>query len=235
MIIIMIKKIIYILILFIISAHIACAETERAFIEYNGYSYEFAPGDDVKFNANANKCLIRAEKTKSLASRQIFLNEAMRNYFLLSQIHPDSVEAQVGLARVYDDMNLDRYAQKHFFNAINLDAHNAKANYFFGDYYYTRNDLMNAQAYYNLAYQYGYANECRLNYRLANVYEKLGDIENAIKYYHFALRLNPKNAALKAKIRALDELNYSHSQYYLFAPDAEKDSKIKKKKRKVKR
>lgn len=227
----MIKKIIYILILFIISAHIVCAETENAFVEYSGYTYEFAPGDDVKFNNEANKYLIKAEKTKSQVNRQQFLNEAMRYYFLLSQIHPDSVEAQIGLGRVYDDMKLDKYAQKHFYNAINLDARNAKANYFFGDYYFTRNDLINAQSYYNLAYQYGYSQNCRLNFRLGTVYEKLGDIEKSIKYYVFALKLNPKNSALKAKIQSLDELNYSNTQYYLFGPEAEKQKKIKKKKK----
>lgn len=231
----MIKKIIYILILFIISAHIACAETERAFIEYNGYSYDFAPGDDVKFSNNGNKNLIKAEKTKSPTNRQLLLNEALRCYFLLSQIHPDSVEAQVGLARVYDDLNMDRYAQKHFFNAINLDANSPRANYFFGDYYYTRNDLINAQTYYYAAYCNGYVKNYKLTYKLATIYEKLGDIEKSIKYYRLALKLNPKSSEIKAKISALDDLNYSNSQYYLFAPDAEKDSKIKKKKKIKKR
>jgi tetratricopeptide (TPR) repeat protein len=212
----MIKKLIYILILIVISAQIVFAQIENAYIDYSGYTYEFAPGDDVKFFNNANKNLVRAEKTKSPTNKQFYLNESMRYYFLLSQINPNSVEAQIGLGRVYDDLKIDKYAQKHFFNAINLDYKNPKANYYFGNYYFARNDFITAQNYYNTAYRFGYIKSYYLNYKLGIISEKLGDIEKAIKYYYFALKLNPKNAALKTKIQSLDDLNYSHSQYYLF-------------------
>lgn len=212
----MIKKIIYILILIVISVQIVCAKTENAYLEYSGFTYEFAPGDDVKFSNNANKNLILAEKTKSQVNKRFYLNEAMRYYFLLAKFNPNSVEAQIGLGRVYDSLGMDKYAQKHFYNAINLDMHNPKVNYYFGNYYFARNDFINAQNYYNIAYRFGYIKNYYINYKLGTIYEKLGDIETAIKYYYFALRLNPKNVELRKKIRSLDDLKYSHSQYYLF-------------------
>jgi len=216
MIIIMIKKTIYILILILISAHVVFAETENAFLEYNGYKYEFQPGDEVKFLNKASQNLMLAEKTKSANNKRFFLNESMRYYFLLSQIDSKSVEAQIGLGRVYDEMKMDKYAQKHFYNAFNLDTKNPKANYYFGNYYFARGDYINAQNYYNIAYRFGYVKSYQLNYKLAIVYEKLGDIESATKYYHQASKLNPKNSEIRKKIRTLNELNYSHSQYYLF-------------------
>lgn len=216
MIIMMIKKIIYILILIIISANFTLAETENAYLEYNGYRYEFQPGDEIKFLDNANKNLVSAEKTKSTTEKVFYLHEAMRYYFLLSQVSPNSVEAQIGLGRVYDDMKLDKFAKKHFFNAFNLDSKNPKANYYFGNFYFTRSDYINALNYYNTARRFGYIKNYYLNYNLGITYEKLGDIETSIKYYYFASKLNPKNVALRNKIRELKALNYSQSQYYLF-------------------
>lgn len=48
------------------------------------------------------------------------------------------------------------------------------------------------------------------------IYEKLADIQNAIAYYKRALAIEPNNTELYEKIRLLDDLNYSESQYYLF-------------------
>lgn len=212
----MIKKVIYILILIIISAHTVIAETETASIEYSGIQYQFSPGDEAKFLDNAQRSLLIAEKTKSFKNKTYYLNEAMRYYFLLSMVDPKSIDAQIGLGRVYDELKMDRYAQKHFYNATNLDSQNPKANFYFGNYYFTRGDYINAQNYYNIAYRFGYIKSYYLNYHMAIIYEKLGDIESAIKFYYQASKLKPKNIELRRKIRALDELNYSHSQYYLF-------------------
>lgn len=212
----MLKRIIYILILIIISVHIAVAETENAYLEYEGIQYKFSPGDEVKFYNNASRSLLIAEKTKSPANKLKYLNEAMRYYFLLSTVEPQSIEAQIGLGRVYDDLKMDKLAQKHFYNATNLDSKNPKANYYFGNYYFNRADYINAQNYYNVAYRFGYIKSYFLNYHMAITYEKLGDIESAIKFYYQASKLKPTNIELRRKIRALDDLNYSHSQYYLF-------------------
>lgn len=212
----MIKKIIYILILIIISANIVCAETENAYLQYSGYQYEFNPGDEIKFAKNADKYITLAEKTKSPTNQKFYLQEAMRYYFLLSQICPSSVEAQIGLGRVYDGMKQDRLAKKHFFNAFNLDNKNPKANYYFGNFYFARSDYINALNYYTIARRFGYIKSYYVNYKSGIIYEKLGDIDSAIRCYYIASKLNPGNKELKDKILLLDGLNYSHSQYYLF-------------------
>lgn len=212
----MIKKVIYILILFIIPMATALGETQDARIEYSGIPYKFKQGDEVKFQQNADKSMLLFQKSQTNTDRLFYIHEAMRYYFLLSQAEPSSIDAQIGIGRVYDALRLDRYSKEYFFNAFNMDSRNPKANLYFGDFYYKRNDLITALNYYNTAYQYGYAKNYYLNYQLGIVYEKLADIETAKKFYTIALRLSPQNNDLRNKIGLLEDLNYSQSQYYLY-------------------
>lgn len=205
----MIKKTIYILILIIISANFSLAEPQNAYLEYNDIQYQFKPDDEIKFLKNANKNMTLFEKSQTPNQKTFYLQEAMRYYFLLSKANPQSIDAQIGLGRIYDEFKLDRFAKEHFYNAYNLNSHNPKVSYYFGNYYYKRNDLLPALAYYNLAYNYGFSNSYYLNYRLGTIYEKLADIKSAKKFYSHANKLNPKNLELRNKIRLLDELNYS--------------------------
>lgn len=223
----MIKKIIYILILFIICGNYTFAQTQNAYLEYNGYQYAFKPGDEVKFLKNANTNMQLWEKSKLKSEKAFYLQEAMRYYFLLSRLDPKSVDAQIGLGRVYDEMNLDKFAKEHFFVALNFNNQNPKANFYFANFYYKRNDLINALYYYNASYKCGYSNNYSLNYRLGAIYEKLADIESAKKFYKNALRISRKNRELINKIRLLDELNYSSSQYYLYSESGKRKKRDK--------
>lgn len=211
----MIKKLTYILIFIMFCVNFAFAETKDAYLRYNGYQYEFKPGDEVKFLKNANNNISLSEKSQKITGRIFYLQEAMRYYFLLSQINPKSVDAQIGLGRVYDEMKLDKYAKEHFFNALNFDNHNPSTNLHFANFYYKRNDLISALYYYKTAYNSGYSANYYLNCRLGTIYEKLADIESAKKFYSTALKLNPKSLEIRNKIHQLDRLNYSQSQYYL--------------------
>lgn len=212
----MFKKLIFIIILCICFQGYAFAQVQNAYVEYNGIPYSFKQGDDVKFLKQANLDMLLYDKYQSATERYIYLQDAMRYYFLLEKMNPTSIEAQIGLARVYDELNLDKYAKKHFFNALNFNIQNAKANLYFANFYYKRNDYINALKYYKIAYKYGYSKDYETNLRLGVLYEKLADIEKSQEYYKYALRIKPKNEVLVNKIRLLDELNYGNSQYYLF-------------------
>lgn len=213
----MIKKLIYISICILICANFVFAQTQDAYIKYNGYEYEFKPGDELKFLKNADRNTLLAEKSQTIIEKVFYLQEAMRYYFLLSQIRPSLVDAQIGLGRVYDELKLDKYAKEHFYIALNFDNKNPATNMYFANFYYKRNDLISAHYYYDRAYKYGYSTNYYLNCRLGTIHEKLADIGSAKKFYSIALRLNPKNNnELINKIRLLDELNYSQSQYRLF-------------------
>lgn len=212
----MIKKLIYIFILIIISTNLTFAHPQQASVKYEGPSYAFKRGDEVKFLKNADVNMILFEKTQIQEEKDFYLQEAMRFYFLLEKYKSGSIDAQVGLGRIYDEMKLDKFAKEHFFTALNISPKNPKANYYFGNFYYKRNDLVESAFYYKRAYQYGLQNSFELNQRMGSVYEKLADLETAKNYYEKAFLLGARSPKLLEKIQILDNLNYSGSQYYLF-------------------
>lgn len=212
----MIKKLIQILIVFILLIAPVYAKTEKGALEYNKAQYCFNSGDEKKFLQKANQNMELFEKSLTKENKEYYLKEAMKYYFLVEKIDKACIEAQIGLGRVYDELKQDSLAQKHFFNAYNFDHKNPKFNFYFGNYYYKRNDLVTAFHYYDLAYKYGYSHDCFMNYRLGVLSEKLAEIELAKDFYKKALDLNSKFIDLKAKINSLEALNYSQSQYYLF-------------------
>lgn len=212
----MIKKIIYILILIINFSSSALPAPQNTSIEYNIYKYVFKDGDISKFRKNAESNMLMWENSMVTISKAFYLKEALRYYFLLSQADTSSIDAQIGLGRVYDEMKLDKLSQKHFFTAYNMDNSNPKLNLHFGDYYFKRNDLVTAFSYYDTSYKHGYDDNYYLNYRMGVLHEKLGDLESAKKFYKKAVNLDKRHTELANKIRLLDDINYSKSQYYLF-------------------
>lgn len=212
----MIKKLIYILIMFIFCSNIVSAEPQEASLQYNKYKYTFKKGDNLIFAQKAEANFKLSETAQTPEDKVVYLQEAMRYYYLLSQIEPRSLEAQIGLARVYDELHLDRYAKKHFYKAIDFSKKAPKAYFYFANFYYKRNDFLNAQKYYQKAYDNGYSNDFQTNNMLGIINEKVGDIEVAKKFYIKAYSLDKNHVELAPKIQALDGLNYSQSQYYLF-------------------
>lgn len=220
----MIKKLIYILILFTLFSHCTYA-MQQGYLEFGKFSYEFQPGSEQAFLEKAEQNMKLFEKAKTSQDKEFYLNEAMRYYFMLSQVDSNIIEAPIGLGRIYDEMQRDRFAQKNFFVALNLDNKNPAANFYFANYYYKRSEFITALFYYKRAYSNGYQNKYDVNYKIATIYEKLADIESAQKYYKNALRLKPSDKDLKNKIRLLDDLNYSESQYYLFNKSGKRGEK----------
>lgn len=202
----MIKKLIYILITFIIFITPVLADTQSGYLEYSGFPYRFNKGDDIKFLKNAEKNMQEFYSPNKKTPKEFHLQEAMRYYFLLSQARPDSVEAQIGLGRIYDEMNLDRLAKKHFFNAYNFNSQDPKLNMYFANFYYKRNEFITALGFYNAAHKYGYSKNYFINWQLGTLYEKLGDIEGAKHFFKQALKINPQNQNIRDKISSLNSI-----------------------------
>jgi len=197
------------------SANLTFAKTHNAALEYDSpYTYNNCDVKKVLKKANVNMLLW--EKSLTDFDKNFYLGVAMRNYYIASKIDGSLVDAHLGLARVYDAMNLDRLSKEYFFNALNLNTYNAKTNYYFGNFYYRRTDYLKALDYYRIAFKNGYSNNYELNYKLAVIYEKVADIDTAKEFYNRALKMKPKNQELIDKINSLDSLNYGASQYYLF-------------------
>lgn len=216
----MIKKIIYILILFIVCSNFtigqAFSKPKKAQIQYDSDIYTPKSIDAKKLINKANANMLMWEMSLNEIEKKFYLDQAMRNYYMATKINGTIIDANTGLARVYDEMKLDRLAKEYFCKAINLNTYDPKANLYFANFYFSRNDFLNALIYYKIAYEHGFSQNYELNYRLGVIYEKIADIETAKAFYLKALCLKPSNTNLADKIRLLDDLNYSESQYYLF-------------------
>ena len=139
----------------------------------------------------------------------------MSKYYLLTKIDYSQITPYIQLARIYDEKNNNRLAKEYFYKASNLDVNNPYANFYFGEFYFKRNDYKRALRYYNIAYNNGLNNRYDLNLRLATIYEKFADLVNANKFYEVSYSMNPNNE-LRQKIQSLNELNYDKSEYYHF-------------------
>ena len=216
----MIKKIIYILIMIIVCSNFifdqALAQPQRAQIQYDDDIYIPKNTNAQKVIKKANVAMLLWEKSLTPEDKSFYLEQAMRNYYLATKINGTIIDANTGLARVYDEMNQDRLAKEYFFKATNLSTYDPKANLYFANFYFKRNDFLNALFYYKIAYEHGFSKNYELNCQLGIIYEKIADIENAKVFYQRALSLKPNDTNLAEKIRLLDDLNYGESQYYLF-------------------
>lgn len=212
----MIKKLTYILILLSFCSDLAFAQPQKAGIEYSRKPYESIYSDANKSLRTARSNMLLWENAVQKSQKKMYLEQAMRFYYLAIKSDNSLIEAHVGMARIYDSMDMDRYAKEYFYKALNISPNDASANLYFGNFYYRRDDFLNALKYYKMAYKNVGSNSYELNYRLGTIYEKLADIETAIAFYSQALRIKPDDKTLFEKIRLLDELNYADSQYYLF-------------------
>ncbi len=155
-----------------------------------------------------------ADKTQLQDEKFIYLDRAIRNYYLVTKIDGNNMEANVGLAKCYEFIGEKKLALRYINTAMDIDKFNPNLNYYLGDYYYRAERYRKSLEHYLMAMDYGFY-ESQIELKLAKLYEKLADLKMAKAHYKNALRFDPKNEELKEKIRILDELKYENSQYYL--------------------
>lgn len=183
-------------------------------LEYDDNRVNYSLIDPEPIQTEADFYLDTALAVDEEQTRQKLLEFAAGKYFLLSKINPQAITPYVQLARIYDITKHDRYAKEYFYRATNLENLNPFANFYFGEYYFRRDDYKKALKYYLIAYQNGYDNIYDLNVRLAVIYEKVGDLENAKKYYTAAGVLDSSQTDILNKIEEINRLNYDKSEYY---------------------
>lgn len=170
--------------------------------------------DPEPIQTEADYYLDTAMSTTDESTKRVLLETAAGKYFLLSKINPQAVTPYVQLARIYDITGKDKYAKEYFYRATNIENLSPFANFYFGEYYFRRDDFRRALRYYLIAYENGYNNIYELNLRLAVIYEKIGDLENAKRYYTIASSIDSSQTEVLTKIEQLNQLKYGESEYY---------------------
>lgn len=198
---------------------LCCFNTAKAVefgeVKYNKDNFiDYSKIDKGSTLELANFYFEKALKTRDTDEKKKYLQKASAEYFILNQIDPKDIYPIVQLARVYDYENKNSYAKAYFFRALKIDKKNASTNYYFGDYYYTRNDYKRAIHFYNTAFENGYKENFHILIRMAQMYEKLGDLLRANQYFKKAFLVHPNSQAIPEKILEIEGINYKNTGYY---------------------
>ena len=200
--------------LFILSCSHSYAQS--GYLEYHSVLFDYSKLNAAAIQKEADEYFEKFITSSDELFKEQYLNAAMSKYYLLTKIDYSQITPYIQLARIYDEKNNNRLAKEYFYKASNLDVNNPYANFYFGEFYFKRNDYKRALRYYNIAYNNGLNNRYDLNLRLATIYEKFADLVNAKKFYEVSYSMNPNNVELRQKIQSLNELNYDKSEYYHF-------------------
>ncbi len=195
------------------SSNFACA-VEFGEIQYDNALIDYTVIDKDATLKAADYYFEKALNSEDNQVKKEFLQKASGEYFILTRINPRDLYPIVQLARVYDFENKNNYSKAYFFKALKIDKNNAATNYYFGEYYYKRDDYKRALYFYNTAFQNGYKENYDVLIRMATMYEKLGDLLRANQYYKKAFLVNIENEKLPDKIRELESLRYQNTGYY---------------------
>lgn len=203
------KNFLYLLISLVIFVFPVYA-VEKGSVKYEDNLMDYSVLDDKKILEEADLFFEQYEQT----GEKKYLNTAMGKYYIITKIHPLEIYPMVQLARTYDEKHLDKFAKQYFNICYDINKKDAYLNYYFGDFYYKRNDFKRALRYFKVAYSNGYDGYYDLNLKIATIYEKFADLLRAKYYYEKAYSLNQQNTNLRDKALQIESLNYNNSGYY---------------------
>jgi len=183
-------------------------------IQYNDGLIDYSKVDKTLTKKSADLYFEKALNAKDDDERKEYLQKASGEYFILTRIDSRDLYPIVQLARVYDYEKQNSYAKAYFFKALKIDMDNAATNYYFGEFYYSREDYKHALYFYNKAFENGYKENYDVLVKMALMYEKLGDLLRANQYYKKAFLVNSKDESIPDKIRELESLRYRNTGYY---------------------
>lgn len=187
---------------------------EYGTVKYNDSTIDYSVIDKSTVLNRADSYFEKALKATDKKEQENLLQKASGEYFILTRIEPQNLRYMVQMARIYDLENNNNYAKEYFFNALKMDKHNARTNYYFGEYYYKRNEYEKALYFYNTALENGHGENYEILIKMAVMYEKLGDLLRANQYYKKAYIINPSNTKLSGKIKEIEQVKYKNTNYY---------------------
>lgn len=210
-------------ILFLFSAFVICGSTctcmETKAAVLGRVQKEETYVDYSQIDKNSTRQLAdlyfkKASEEQDSELKKDYLKKASGEYFLLTKVEPNNLDNIIQLARVYDMEKLNNYAKAYFFQALEINKTNPLTNYYFGNFYYTREDYKRVLKYYNIALNNGFQENFDILFKMGIMYEKLGDLLRANLYYKKAYLINPNNTDIPDKIRQIEGLRYQNSGYY---------------------
>ncbi len=191
---------IFLIFLFSLLIQCTCFADLSGSAQYSYNPYKSGRGKDLPLVIKkANDNLRMYEFTNDTIQKEKYLKEALRYYYICVKSDFSIIDCHTGLGKVYDEMGVDKYAKMEFNSAYNIDNKNANLNYRYGDFYYKRRQLSQAQHYFERAYKYGYAKNPDLNLKMSKAYIKLAQPQKAQEHLKIADELK-KNQKTKIAV-----------------------------------
>lgn len=203
------KKFIYILTVLVISC-LSVQAIEKASVNYEENRIDYSRLNYQKTLKEADNYFTKYETSHNEQD----LTTALGKYYIATKINPNDLYSNIQLARIYGQKHSDRLAKSYFNKGLDINKKDPYLNYYFGEFYFSRNDYRRALRYYKTSYNNGYSDFYDLNVKLGTLYEKLADLVKAESYYQKANSLNKQSSYLSDKILQIQSLNYDQSEYY---------------------
>lgn len=138
----------------------------------------FASINETDFINQGNSFLEQAISNQYPELNSMYLLKAQYYFYVASKNTPPSVDALIGLGRVYTLQNKQEDAKNTLFEAYSLDPYNADANFYFAEFWYKYSDFKTALKYYIKAYTLNYKDRTTNYEMIKKCYAKLGDEES---------------------------------------------------------
>ena len=134
--------------------------------------------NEAEFVKHGDELLLKAENNETPELTNMYLNKAIYYYYAASKNNPPSIEALVGLGRIYMLKNNYREAKNAFFKAYSIDNYNPDTNFYYAEFLFKYDEFEKALKYYKNAQKLGYKDQNKNNEMILKCYAKLGDEEN---------------------------------------------------------
>lgn len=181
--------------------------------DHNNTYIDYSLFNSSAVKKSADTYFEQALKSDNIKVKNECLQKAAGEYFILTKINPYDLYAIDQIARIYDLEGKNSYAKGYFYKALEINKNHAPTNYYFGDYYYSRNNYQKALKYYNKALSSGYKIDYEILAKMGSMYEKLGDLKKANQYYKKSV-IFKKDDNITSKIKEINEMKYSDTDYY---------------------
>ena len=110
-------------------------------VQYQNKNYnDYSSFDKSAVKKSADSMFSKALKTKDKNKKKELLEKAAGEYYILTKIEPNDLYAINQLGRIYDYEGKNSYAKGYFNKALEINKNYAPTNYYFGEYYYSRNE-----------------------------------------------------------------------------------------------
>lgn len=169
---------------------------------------------------NLSESELVAKADKYFQNAQIsceYVNEditsALTLYSILQNLNPNNISYSVKLGILYDKLGKDRQAKGNFSRAIGIDSARYEPYFYFGEFYYNREQYRQALKYYNLALERSESPDYELYYKIGDIHEKFGDTKQSIKYLKLAESQKP-SSELSSKIMQVETADVVNKVYY---------------------